>query len=210
MKFVSGVSKDGLYELTDVKTGKVQKGVSLLRLSDMALSERIKGFKHTKFTGKPNEVQVVTLEDIVKSWCSKSKLAWWADLSPCVQIEDGHKVILKTVGAYFTACSKLAGGLVRFPIPAFAYECGVCCFAGCNWLAECLLPENGALTRIESCAFANCHELVKVVVNNSIEYIAEDAFLGSPKVTLFYDGDIAPDWLRDYCERHEIGLSRPI
>ena len=66
------------------------------------------------------------------------------------------------------------------------------------------------LTRIESCAFANCRELVKVVVNNSIEYIAEDAFLGSPKVTLFYDGDIAPDWLRDYCERHEIGLSRPI
>lgn len=210
MKFVSGVSEDELYELTDVKTGKVQKGVSLLRLSDMALSERIKGFKHTKFTGKPNEVRVVTLDEIVKSWCSKSKLAWWADLSPCVRVEEGHKVILRTIGAYFTANSKLTHSSVRFPIPAFAYECGVCCFAGCGWLTECLLPENGALTRIESCAFANCPDLLKVVVNDSIEYIAEDAFLGSPNVTLFYLGDLVPEWLQDYCDRHKIGISRPV
>ena len=49
---------------------------------------------------------------------------------------------------------------------------------------------------------------MKVVVNDAIEYIAEDAFLGSSKVTIFYDGDIVPDWLQDYCERHEMGLSR--
>ena len=65
-------------------------------------------------------------------------------------------------------------------LPAFLNEIGEEAFAG---IAVRMVVVPDGCTSIGSRAFANCPNLVRIVVPAGI-YIADDAFEGSPKVTV--------------------------
>ena len=99
-------------------------------------------------------------------------------------VGDNYEVVVKK--AYFTICTQLTLPADLDRIEAEAFE-----HVAANAV---ILP--GGCTRIEARAFANCPNLLRVYIPDSIISISDTAFEGSGDFTIYADSEVATAWAK--------------
>lgn len=140
------------------------------------------------------EITSVSFEDAV--YLSKLDYYSFYGCSNLVSVDLSHYVNSLGFGNFFN-CSNLE--TVNFGSRSKINEISDYCFYNCSSLNNILLPDTVA--SIGDNSFGNCTSLTSITIPKATTYIANNAFLNSPDVTIrgYFDS-----YAQEYAEAHNI------